>query len=360
MNTSDFQSKINLFNLHSSEISERLDRFQKLLANHMVPAKPDVLQLYEKLKELVSDYDGLFLAAIEFEVDDELQEGCSVDDIARAVLNSRAKRFEEIVGKAEAILGRFIRVNSDNEKCLKALLPYQEKARKLLSSISEASDIETAGQLLNSQEMVIPKLFLEGLDCEDFVASDECVALFEKLRDAFPEARQIPLGLSSKHFFDVPVEMGDGGNSGTAEAEKTDRADNVHSSVKSKDHSGLECTNEAEENVSHAVAYAASSEKIENRPADEEPYSSIGELSSTVVKQPKSGLNKSSQTQLSAHTAVASDSVVNVSAMRLSADSSDQETRLLNPDGNFAKNSIKESQTQKKSIVRFGQRYEPI
>lgn len=168
---------LNVFNKQADNIKSELIKILNDISDGKVPAETIMSDVNNKISNLRCSYDEIYEYAKAHTLESEkIEYGESVSCIVDGVKNSRYRIIQKQLEQAKDILNKFIRVKSEVDKCAQALMPYQDKAKTLLTSICEQKN-NTNTEIL--AEIEAPKCFLKAID----LSKSDQDALFEVMDD---------------------------------------------------------------------------------------------------------------------------------------------------------------------------------
>ncbi len=183
--------KFEQFRSQAQDMDGIISRMSRYLQEGRVPEKDDVASFENKCGDLQELYDGLLQEVTEAG-EAQLPENCSVDDIEKAWQASEKFRRQKQLEESRKILERFLQVQAKMEVYQEALLPYQEAAQGLLSTISSENLDEAEEQVSSSG------LFLRAIDLQD-PDSEEAISLIDEVRTTF--SARVGHGIAREQYY---------------------------------------------------------------------------------------------------------------------------------------------------------------
>lgn len=183
--------KFEQFRSQAQDMDGIISRMSRYLQEGRVPEKDDVASFENKCGDLQELYDGLLQEVTEAG-EAQLPENCSVDDIEKAWQASEKFRRQKQLEESRKILERFLQVQAKMEVYQEALLPYQEAAQGLLSTIS-SENLDEAEEQVSSSD-----LFLRAIDLQD-PDSEEAISLFDEVGTTF--STRVGYGIARGQYY---------------------------------------------------------------------------------------------------------------------------------------------------------------
>ena len=201
MSRNTLASLIDAFNTQSNQVKTYLVNLLEIVKEGRVPSTETIGQLNRSVEQLQNQYQEIYqVAKVALSDDKLLPNGTSVPELATAVAESQSRLMKAQLERTQAVLAKFIRVQSLIEAFAKALVPYQTAASALLDQLT----LDNLEELLPQAKA--PESFLEAMSCNDLYTPDG-IALMKQVQQAFPEL-EIQMGLNGGKYYipsqDVP------------------------------------------------------------------------------------------------------------------------------------------------------------
>lgn len=190
------------FNIAADSARQHLDEMVSNINGGKVPSK-ELLNEYSAIVDVLEEkYNAVYVMANELAEDDVSKTtGLPILDYVEVIRNNQQIQLQKQIDQAKILLEQFIEVKALAETYADALLPYQEKARELLSTISnEKYDGETDIDNIS----VGPELFLRAMRAED-LDSEEALDLLEEIGEYYKP--RVVNGLARRKYYLDEVEI---------------------------------------------------------------------------------------------------------------------------------------------------------
>lgn len=190
------------FNVAADSAKQHLEEMVSNINGGKVPSK-ELLNEYSAIVDVLEEkYNAVYVMANELAEDDVSKTtGLPILDYVEIIRNNRQIQLQKQIDQAKILLGQFIEVKALAETYADALLPYQEKAKELLSSIS--SD-KYSGEPDIDSISIGPELFLRAMREED-LDSDEALDLLEEIGEHYKP--RVVNGLARRKYYLDEVEI---------------------------------------------------------------------------------------------------------------------------------------------------------
>lgn len=272
---------LDVFDKQAASVKDQLTSLLVTVSDGRVPDKMIMNNFNSDMEILVSEYEKIKSKAQSLIDASEMPEnGSKASDYVDAVNKSRSRMVKLQLGKAEAVLKRFLKVKSLIVEYENAISPFKTKATEVLNEISE----DNIDNYISETEA--PELFLNALDTEDLTGK-EGFPILSEISKYYPP--QVQWGLTGKKFYidenvcekdeECPEEKI------TAEEHKKEPLKSVESDIRNNQRDNLQKTdaNDAEKEIE--TASPAENKTKNNKPGEMQPENGEqpqNEIDSTV------------------------------------------------------------------------------